>query len=413
MSHEKIVDHLFRHQYGKMVSILTNIFGLSHLELIEDAVQDTFSQALLKWRYNIPENPEAWLTKAARNRAIDLLRKIKAENQRFEKVNNGAIVINMEDFFLDQEIADAQLRMIFVACHPRLDSREQIAFALKTISGFSTKEIAAALLLKEETIKKRLSRARKKIVNENIHFKIPYEKELGQRLCRVMEVIYLTFNEGFHSTNPSNIVRKDLCGEALRLCQLLLKKETFRSPDLYALFALLCFHMARADSKINENQELIDLKNQDRSKWYKPLINLGNNAMHKAVESKVYTSYHYEAAIAGEHVLAPSFQETNWSRIDHYYTELLKIYETPTSKLNAAVVKMELQDFTKAKILLDEISPDSLEQRNYLYYTTLAEWYNRQELHSMALQQLNIALNNVSNEKEHFFIRKKIELIRS
>ena len=153
MTHQKIVDHLFRHQYGKMVSILTRIFGLSNIEIIEDAVQDTFTKAILKWRNQVPPNPEAWLTKAARNRAIDLLRQIKAEQTRFTKINSGASAIYLNDLFLDHEIEDSQLRMIFVACHPQLDSKEQIAFALKTISGFSTMEIAAALLTKEETIK--------------------------------------------------------------------------------------------------------------------------------------------------------------------------------------------------------------------------------------------------------------------
>ena len=151
-----------------MVAILSKIFGLSHLELIEDAVQDTFLKASLKWRDQQPENPEAWLTQAAKNRAIDLIRHLNAEKERHHKVIHGSITLEINEFFLDHEVEDSQLRMIFVACHPAFSKEEQIAFALKAISGFSMKEIAAALLVQEETIKKRLVRARKKIQDLNI-----------------------------------------------------------------------------------------------------------------------------------------------------------------------------------------------------------------------------------------------------
>ena len=161
-NNHKIVDHLFRHQYGKMVAILSKIFGLSHIEFIEDAVQDTFIKATLQWRTGIPENPEAWLMQASKNRVIDLLRQINVIKQRQQKVYHGSIATEINDCFLDHEVEDSQLRMIFVACHPLFSAEEQIAFALKTISGFSMREIAAALMQKEETIKKRLVRAERK-----------------------------------------------------------------------------------------------------------------------------------------------------------------------------------------------------------------------------------------------------------
>ena len=219
------MDHLFRHHYGKMVSVLTRIFGLSNLEIVEDAVQDTFIKALTAWRINPPENPEAWLTKAAKNRVIDIFRKLNAEQKRIPKLENGPASLAINELFLDDEIEDSQLRMIFTACHPVLNSKDQIAFALKTISGFSTKEIASALLLKEETIKKRLMRARKSIAEKELSFEIPQGKELPKRLNRVIESLYLTFNEGFHSNKKDLLVRKELCGEAMRLCKLLKKNE--------------------------------------------------------------------------------------------------------------------------------------------------------------------------------------------
>lgn len=198
---QNIIDHLFRHQYGKMVSILTRIFGLENLELVEDAVQDTFAQAVQKWKTNIPENPEAWLTKAAKNRVIDIIRKLNADQRRAEKLDYGPSVIAIDQLFAKEEIEDSELRMIFTACHPELDPRDQISFALKTISGFSQNEIAASLLLKTETVKKRLTRARKTINQKKIAFKLPQGKELNQRLDSVCKVLYLIFNEGFHSNH--------------------------------------------------------------------------------------------------------------------------------------------------------------------------------------------------------------------
>lgn len=224
MALESKMDHLFRHQYGKMVSILTRIFGLSNLELIEDAVQDTFLKASIKWRNRIPENPEAWLTTASKNRVIDLLRKLTSENNAIDKIASGTSSISINNLFLDEEIEDSQLRMIFTACHPSLKPQDQIAFALKTISGFSGKEISAALLLNEDTVKKRLQRARTTIKNKMISFDLPESKSLQKRLNRVHEAIYLIFNEGFHSLKKDTLIRQELCGEALRLCKLILKK---------------------------------------------------------------------------------------------------------------------------------------------------------------------------------------------
>jgi len=278
----KIVDHLFRHHYGKMVAILTRFFGLSHIETIEDAVQDTFVKATLQWRKKLPDNPEAWLNKVAKNRTVDLLRSIKAAKNRDNKLVAENPEMQLKELFLDHEIEDSQLRMIFVACHPKLTPKEQIAFALKTISGFSTKEIAAALLSKEDTVAKRLRRARQTIIANNLQFDFPPANQIHDRMARVMEVLYLTFNEGFHSTNKDKLIREDLCGEAIRLCKLLLKKPKFRSGTLYALFALFCFHASRLESKTNAAKEIVDIKEQERNTWFRPLINLGNGAMNKA-----------------------------------------------------------------------------------------------------------------------------------
>ncbi|MFS4492782.1 RNA polymerase sigma factor [Maribacter sp. 2308TA10-17] len=403
----KIVDHLFRHHYGKMVAILTRYFGLSHIETIEDAVQDAFIKATLQWRKQLPDNPEAWLTKVAKNRTIDLLRSIKSEKNRIDKIATDASSIELKDLFLDHEIADSQLRMIFVACHPSLKPHEQIAFALKTISGFSTKEIAAALLTKEDTITKRLNRAKQTIIKNNIQFDFPPSNEVQGRLARVMEVVYLTFNEGFHSTNKDKLIREDLCGESIRLCKLLLEKEKFRSGSLYALFALLCFHASRLESKTNDANEIVDIREQDRSKWFFPLIQMGNSSMNKAMEYDDVSIYHYEAAIAAEHIKAKTFEETDWRKILNWYNQLQGLQPNTFNLLNIAIVNLQLRNFEEVKDILETLPIEDLEQRAYLFYGCYAEYYVKRGDLVLAISYLETAISKTSNRLESAYLEKK------
>ena len=407
----KLIGHLFRHQHGKMVSILTRIFGLAHLETIEDAVQDTFMQAMQVWRQQPPDNPEAWLTQAAKNRTIDLFRKFNAEKKRIANIQNSPSPSVLNDLFLETEIEDAQLRMIFTACHPLLNPRDQIAFALKTISGFSSKEIASALLLKEETIKKSLSRARKTIKEEDIAFAIPIGTELPERLERVLKVVYLIFNEGFHSNKKDILIRKELCGEAIRLCKMLLKNDLTNPPKVYALFALMCFHSARMPSRVDENNELVDLKNQDRSLWYLPLMTLGNRAMMRAVEAENFSTYHYEAAIAAEHLKATTFEKTDWNKILDWYEKLLEIQPSDLTQLNIAMVQLQRNNVDAALEVLKAVNPGELAQRAYLYHGAYAEYFAKKANFKKAIECINKALDLVVNESERQFLLKKRETL--
>ena len=403
----KLIDHLFRHHSGKMVSVLTRIFGLSHLEIVEDAIQDTFIKASISWRKKQPDNPEAWLTTAAKNRVLDLLRKLKTQQKHLPNIKLSTDSIAINELFLDNEIADAQLRMIFTACHPTLDPRDRISFALKTVSGFSIKEIASALLAKEETVKKRIYRARKSIQNSKLAFKIPQGKELPQRLESVMEVLYLIFNEGFHSNKKEQLIRRELCGEAIRLCKILLKNEFTNTNDAYALFALMCFHSARLDSKVNSNNEILDLKHQDRSLWHFPLIELGNIMMNKAVSDSEFSYYHYEAAIASEHLRAKSFEATNWDKILKWYKCLYELQPMPSHLLTMAVICIQKNDLDKAYSLLNDLEPKDFEQRAYLYYGAYADYYDKIKNIKKALLYNELALKNVRNDQEKFYLTKK------
>lgn len=406
-----VIDHLFRHQFGKMVSILCRIFGLAHLETIEDAIQDTFAKAAISWRDGIPENPEAWLTKAAKNRTLDLFRKLKSEKERSKYFKNGTSTIAISELFLEHEIADSQLRMIFTACHPSLDSRDQIAFALKSIAGFSQKEIAAALLLKDETIKKRLTRARATIRKEELAFEIPQGKELTKRRIRVLEVLYLMFNEGFHSSKKEILVRKELCGEAMRLCKILIGHPIICNEESQALLALMCFHSARLDSKIDELNEIIDLRLQDRSKWYFPLIAAGNSLMERATQSGNYTAYHYEAAIACEHLSAKKFEDTKWDKIIFWYQKLQEISPSLFNLMNMAVVNLQQDKPDIAYEILSQVNPQELGQREYLFHGCMAQYYKAIKNYDMALSCYSKAISLVKNVSELRYLKNKHEKI--
>ena len=203
------------------------------------------------------------------------------------------------------------------------------------------------------------------------------------------------------------LIRKDLCGEAMRLCKLLLKNEHTQTSESYALFALMCFHSARLDTKTNTENEILDLKNQDRSQWYLPLIQLGNIIMHKAVNVTSFSCYHYEAAIAAEHLRATSFEHTNWEKILYWYQCLYKLQPMPTHLLTMAVVCMQKEDYYSAKNYLDKLNPQDFEQRIYLYYGTKADYYNVIDNNKKALFNIDLALETVNNSLEKEYLLKK------
>lgn len=404
-----MVDHLFRHQYGKMVAILAKIFGPNHLDLIEDALQDTFLKASLQWRKKQPEAPEAWFIAAARNRVLDLLRQVQSREKREASLPHSAVALEIQDFFLEHEVQDSQLRMLFLACSPNFSRSEQICFALKSISGFSQKEIAAALLEKPETIKKRISRARQKIQDQNIKLAYPSPGQIESGLQGVLQIIYLIFNEGFHSVKKDQLIDRDLCGEALRLCKLLLTKESFRSGKLYALFALLCLNSARIEAK-TRGQEIIDLKNQDRSLWFQPLIKLGQDALMRSLaDYDDRSAYHYEALIAYEHMRAEKFEDTDWEKVLQYYQNLEDLLPSQSLFLAKASIYLQLQDPSAARAELECIDPNKLAARQYLYHATLAEIYSLENKFDLAQKALLQAIKTCSNQLEGDFLKAKLE----
>jgi RNA polymerase sigma factor (sigma-70 family) len=413
---KKLVDHLFRHEAGKMVSVLTRIFGLEHIEIAEDIVQDTFLKALKEWSYHtVPENPQAWLYRVAKNCTIDLLRRNKYSEEYKSELNyllksEWTLSSSVNNLFLDPEIQDSQLRMIFTCCYPELPAESQIALTLKTLCGFSVKEIAKALLTSESNINKRLFRAKQKIKELNLSFNIPGSKEIKNRLEIVYKVIYLIFNEGYNSSSEDMLIRKDLCSEAIRLAEILIENSEGKNTTTYALLALMYLHFARLDARIDSEGKILLLKEQDRTLWDKVLINEGLDYLSVASTGNYISEYHLEAGIAALHATARSLEETDWKNILNLYDLLIKSSPDSIKILNRAIVVCQLEGPFKA---IEELKKIKDLNNYYLYHTTFAEFYFLSNQFENSLKCFEKALNLTHSKAERELIKKKIDNVNN
>lgn len=413
MEQQTIINNLFRHESGRMVAVLTRIFGLHNLQLAEDVVQEAFLKAMTTWKIGqMPDNPSAWLMQTARNKAIDIIRRQQYAGRYSQELLEQfrEAEASVTQFFHEEEIADSQLRMIFACAHPCLKPEDQIALTLKTVSGFSAPEIAKSLLTNEQVIQKRLYRAKEFIRTNKIQFDIPAGRELEQRLDTVHSILYLIFNEGYNSMKADEIIRKDLCAEAMRLCKLLTEHKRCSQPATFALLALMCFHAARFESRVNENNELVLLKEQDRSKWNTELIQIGHNYLNYSASGNDLSVYHIESAIAAEHCMAPTFQDTNWERLLQLYDFLLKAKPSATVQLNRAVVIAELGNIAGAiEAILNIEKIDQLIATHYIYSAVLGDLYKRLSDAVKASAYLQQAHDLTSSDAEKKLIREKME----
>lgn len=412
----QLVDHLFRHQSGKMIAVLTRIFGMHNLEMIEDVVQESFLRAIHTWTFKqVPDNPAGWLMQVARNRAIDIIRR----QQHFQQYSHElAHELQLEtehtiqQFFSEEEIADSQLRMIFACCHPALKEEDQVALTLKTVSGFGVTEIAHALLTNEAVIQKRLYRAKQFLKDNRIQLDIPVGRALTNRLNMVYTVLYLLFNEGYKSQHENEVIRKDLCTEAMRLCLLLTDHKTGKQPATFALLALMCLQASRFESRINENNEIILLQHQDRSTWNKALIQKGYDYLNLSSQGEEITVYHLESAIAAEHCLAPSFAQTNWQRMLMLYDMLLEQKRTALVILNRAIVLTQLNQTSVAiKEILQIENIDQLISTQYIFSAVLGELYIQLGDDHNAGKFLQQALTLTNSQAEKKLISGKLEAL--
>jgi RNA polymerase sigma-70 factor (ECF subfamily) len=415
-STQQLVDHLFRHEAGKMIAVLTRIFGIHNLELVEDTVQETFLKALQMWKFNpVPDNPGAWLMQVARNKTVDLVRRqqkladISSELQlRLQSDTENTI----QQFFLDTEIADSQLRMIFTCCHPALSPEDQVALTLKTVSGFGIQEIARALFSNDASIQKRIYRAKEYIRTNHIQFEIPTGVALMERLETVYTVLYLLFNEGYSSIKSDELIRHDLCAEAMRLCKLLTEHKVAQ-PSSFALLSLMCFQASRFDSRLGEDNTIILLQDQDRGKWDRDLIALGYHFLNQSSTGSYLSVYHIESAIAAEHCLSPDFDSTNWDSLLRLYNYLLERKPIPIVQLNRSVILAKTAGVgTAIDTILDIPNIRELLDRHYIYAAVLGHLYTQAGNNAESRRLLEKAYELTPSLAEKKLLQEKLAAIR-
>jgi RNA polymerase sigma-70 factor (ECF subfamily) len=387
-----------------MVSVLSKLFGFKNLDAAHDIVQDTLLQAMNTWSYNgLPDNPTAWLYRVAKNKAIDLLRREKtfrdlSPQYAYLLQSEYSLSPTVNNLFLENEIQDSQLRMMFACCHPLVPEESQVALTLKTLCGLSVGEIAAAFLTNEETIAKRLYRAKEKIKAGDIELAVPQGSELPAKLDGVLKSLYLLFNEGYNSSHPDLLIREDLCEEAMRLVRLLTQHPLTRLPRVYALYSLFCFQASRLHARLDDHAHIIILKNQDRSKWDRSLIKTGFDFLELAAEPFEVSTYHLEAAIASIHAAAPSFEQTDWKSIHHLYELLYQLQPNPVVAMNKAIASSYAIGKQQA---LDELNQIKGLEQHHLFHATIGEMYLGldQKPDAKAAFQKAVKLTNSQSEK--------------
>jgi len=335
----RLADHLFRREAGRMVATLVRVLGVRHLALAEDAVQDALVRALETWKFGrAPANPAAWLTRAARNRALDLLR---AQGIRDRAAPALARALEVETLTGAEEegdrIPDDELRLMFSCCDPALPPPAQVAVILKYLCGFSASELAQAFLTSGAAVEKQLYRARAALEARGALHDVRDPERLRERLQPVREAIYLLFSEGYHGAHPVSPVREELCHEALRLAGLLARLPGADGPETQALLSLLCLLAARLPARLGDDGNLLLLAEQDRSRWDRALVAEGIRRLGASAEGRAITAWHLEAAIAARHAAAPDFGATDWASIRDLYDHLLRLAPSPVVALNRAI----------------------------------------------------------------------------
>jgi RNA polymerase sigma-70 factor, ECF subfamily len=365
-----MVDHLFRNRSGQMVSYLTRMLGTEHLELAEEVVQEALLKALQNWSYNgIPENPAGWLFRVARNAALDAIRHqsltIEKEAQVEAEYRLRGKVPLEEDPRLEQRLRDDELRMVLMCCHPVLPRDARVALSLKTVGGFNVREIARAFLTAEATISQRLLRAKRQIRDLNLKFDLPVGEDLSTRLNSALEVIYLMFNEGYTAQSGEDLVRHDLCTEALRLARLL-ADSSVATPTVYALVALLAFQAARLPARVDSTGELVLLEDQDPKLWDQQLVAMGFHYFARCSEGNEISEYHLQAAIAATHAGTPDSRNTNWKMILELYDQLMAVNPSPIVALNRVVALAQVQGPQAGLEALQPLGQEPSLKRYYL-----------------------------------------------
>jgi len=416
-----LVEHFFRHEFGRLVAVLTRSLGVRRLDFVEDVVQAALEKALETWsRRGVPEDPAGWLYRTARNLAIDALRRERihtqalprlAEDAEREAAGLGDPRQALEAQFAD-EIGDERLRLLFVCCHEAVPAESRVAMALRTLCGFSTAEIARALLTTEANVQKRIERARERLRELDVDFDTPDAAQLGARLDAVLAVIYLLFSQGCHATHGDMPIRRDLCDEARRLARMLANHRVGDAPAVHALLALMCFHGARFDARVALDGAIVLLEEQDRSAWNWSDVREGMEWLANSAAGAELTRYHVEAAIAWEHCRAPTFADTDWRRMAELYDTLERIAPSPLVSLNRAVVEAYLNGPEAGLERLAAVPPECVPGRYPGWHAVIGELQFRLGRHAAAERAWREALRLTTARAEQEFLRRRLAVCR-
>jgi RNA polymerase sigma-70 factor (ECF subfamily) len=409
----QLVEHLFRRESGKMVATLTGIFGIEHLNLAEDVVQEALARALQTWPYRgVPENPAAWIMRASRNLALDVVRREKvfrAKEAEITRLMERDGATPEAAIFREYEIADDRLRMMFVCCHPVIPPEAQVTLALKTLCGFSVTEISHAFLTTEAAIAKRLTRAKQKIQEAQVPFEIPTGEELTRRLDSVLQSLYLLFNEGYKASSGENLVRGELCDEAIRLTQLLAQHRAGNQPKTHALLALMLLNAARIPARQDDKGNLLRLEEQDRSLWDQTMIARGMFHLSESAVGAEISDYHLQGGIAACHATATDYESTDWAKILSLYDRLIEFDDSPVVALNRAVAVANVRGPEAGLQTLRAIRDREKLGSYYLFYAVIGELEMRLSNHAAAAEQFRKAFELAETKSERAFLLKRLQ----
>lgn len=381
---QPLAEHFFRHEYGRLVAMLTCRVGTSHVEAVEDAVQSALVAALEAWtRGSVPQNPSAWLFRVASNQLTGELRQRLRRERIMVQQMVGEAVRRVERpgeqpaVALIHDVRDDLLRMLFVCCDDGIPTESQLVFALKTLCGFDIREIAERLFISEANVYKRLGRARGRLRERPLTLKDLSDEQLASRLPAVQSILYLLFTEGYLSSNPAEAIRRELCDEAKRLTRLLAEHPLGRSPTTSALMALMHLHSARMTARQDGSGGLLLLEEQDRSQWDQAEIQTGLEWLALSAEGGEFSRFHAEAGIAAEHCLAPSFGETRWERIVACYELLESLAPSALHSLNRALAVAEWRGPAEGLHILEGLIPPPWLADSYMWSAALSDLHRR------------------------------------
>lgn len=380
MNAPALVEDFFRHEYGKLVATLSRRVGTQFLDDVEDAAQSALMKALQTWPLaGLPENPSAWLFRVAHNDLTGVVRQRTGRSRILEQIaaDQPQCSADSPEVFLEGEIQDDLLRLLFVCCDAAIPVESQLVLALKTLCGFDVREIAFRLFTTEANVYKRLGRACDRLRESQLRLDELNGDDCAARLSAVHSILYLMFTEGYLSVHPEKAIRRELCSESIRLATLLANHTTGHTPETFALLALMHLQSARMNSRMDASGGLLLLEEQDRSLWDRQEIEVGLEWLGKSASGEQFTRYHAEAGIAAEHCLAPSLKETRWDRIVHCYSLLERIAPSAIHRLNRAIAVAEWENPEAGLASLHGLEPPTWLEGSYMWVAVLADLHRR------------------------------------